>query len=444
MLKKALWKISLSLKGTSFDNEYNEARKLNVRDSLKNILLHAYNNVPYYHSLLAKKGAIQNGKLCLANFDRIPRLTKGIIRDRSSDLVSKDYGKRGWFWNATGGSTGEPVNFIQDKLFNKWVMATTKYYYEDILGFDRVLAKEVLLWGARQDIFGGSPGIEKRIEKAVNNALTNTIVLDSLSMTETDMERYARTINSYKPHIIRGYATSLYEFCRFLEKKQLTIHSPSIIVSSAETLHSMMREKIETVFGAKVYDFYGSREVDGVAGEFRCGLLHMLMFNNYTEVLDINDRPTREGEEGSVIITTLHNYSMPLIRYEIGDIAILGPEKCRCGNPLPTLKRVTGREYGYFVTENGKLIFGGYFTRLFLSKEWVRAFRVIQEDYKKIRILIVLAGKTTNKHEIKGIEEKIKLVLGKDCKVSWEFVREIPKLRSGKHMYTLSLVSKLV
>jgi phenylacetate-CoA ligase len=258
-------------------------------------------------------------------------------------------------------------------------------------------------------------------------------------MTESDMNRYLAIINSYKPDLIRGYAGSLYVLSRYAEKKGISMHSPRAVVSTAEMLTEEMRERIERVFGTKVYNFYGSRETNNLAGECNEGLLHILAFHNYIEILDWYGRPVQEGEEGRVIVTNLHNYSMPFIRYEIGDTAILGSKKCKCGNPLPTLKKVTGRITDHFINEKGALIHGEYFTHLFYLKDWVRAFQVIQEDYKKIRILIVLGDKV-NESEKKDIEEKIKLVMGADCQVIWEFVDEIPKTPQGKHLYTRSLI----
>jgi len=438
MLKKLVWELLIAIAGTNFKKEYEETANLNVEVFLKNLLFHAYNNVPYYHNVLRKAGAIKNGKVCLANFEKIPILTKEIIRRRTDELISRDYKKRKWFYNTSGGSTGEPIKLIQDRLSKKWNMATSRHYYEDIIGVDELFAKKVLLWGARRDVFGR--GIE--LKKVINNALSNTVVLDSMSMTETDMRCFVRVINSYRPEIIRGYAGSLFELCKFVERKQLSIHSPKVVVSSAETLHGIMRKKIESVFGAKVYDFYGSREVDGIAGECKYSLLHMFMFNNYIEVLDRYNKRVKESEDGRIIITTLHNFSMPLIRYEIGDMAVLGPQKCKCGSPLPTLRKVTGRRIDYFLREDGKIIYGGYFIELFWGKDWVKAFKVIQEDYKRLRILIVLKDRIVDERQKREMEEKIELVMGKGCKVKWEVVDEIPKTKTGKYLHVQSLLKE--
>jgi phenylacetate-CoA ligase len=304
-----------------------------------------------------------------------------------------------------------------------------------MLGIEEPIVRKVILWGSERDIFQGGLGWKARL----SNWLSNTVFLNSFRMTEDDMGRYLTIINSYKPDLIRGYAGSLYELCRYAKKRGIKMHTPKAVVSTAETLMDKMREEIENVFGTKVYDFYGSRETNNLAGECKEGLLHIFAFHNYIEVLDSYDRPVKEGEEGRIIVTNLHNYSMPFIRYEIGDMAILGPKKCKCGSLLPTLKKITGRITDHFVKKDGTVIHGEYFTHLFYFKDWVKAFQVVQEDYQKIRILVVLKNKV-NEHEKKDIENKVKLVMGWDCQVVWEFVDDIPKTPQGKHLYTLSKV----
>jgi phenylacetate-CoA ligase len=149
------------------------------------------------------------------------------------------------------------------------------------------------------------------------------------------------------------------------------------------------------------------------------------------EVLDEYNQPVKEGEEGKVVVTNLFNYSMPLIRYEIGDLAIRGPDQCTCGNILPTLKTVTGRTTDPFILEDGTIIYGGFFNQLFFFKNWVRSFQIIQEDYKKIKIVVVLQN-VINPQEQSIIEKQIRLVMGNDCAIIWEIVEEIPKTSSTR------------
>jgi phenylacetate-CoA ligase len=443
MIKKHIRDIISKIRGNDFDREYFEIKRINNKDELldfqekylKKLFLHAYKNCTYYHRIFKETGIISNGIVDLSKFNEIPILTKEIMREHHQELISKDYKTRKWYYNSSGGSTGEPIRFIQDALYSKWSAVTNHFYYNDILGINEASVKKIILWGSERDLFEGTIGLKSKII----NWLTNTVFLNSFKMSENDMDHYIKTINSYKPDLIRGYAGSLYELCRYAERKNRNIYTPKILISAAETLRDEMREKIESVFGTKLYDYYGSREVNGMAGECKYGLMHVFMFMNYLEILGSNNQPVGEGEEGKIVVTNLHNYSMPLIRYEIGDMAVLGPEKCKCGNVLPTLKKVTGRITDHFVKEDGTIIHGEYFTHLFYLKDWVKTFQVIQEDYQKVRILVVAKGKVIES-EKKDIEDKMKLVMGQDCHILWDFINEIPKTPQGKYLYTKSLV----
>ena len=239
MIKKQLWDIALKIKGKGFRREYHEIKSITDKDKLlefqekhlENLLLHAYKNVPYYHRIFEEVGVIDNGFVDLSKFEKIPILTKEIMRKHHQDLISKDYTTRKWYYNSSGGSTGEPIRFIQDDQYNHWCAATNKYYYGNILGIDEPSVKKIILWGSERDLFEGSVGLKAK----VINWLTNTVFLNSFKMTEEDMAHYIKTINTYKPDLIRGYAGSLYELCRFAERKKLNLYTPKILISAAET-----------------------------------------------------------------------------------------------------------------------------------------------------------------------------------------------------------------
>jgi len=406
-------------------------------ECVTNLLIHANCNVPYYTKILNEIGIIKNAtKVDLSKFDQIPILTKEMIREQQQALVSTEYTTRKWHYNSSGGSTGEPVRFVQDDVYTKWGNASDYYWYQSILGIDRQNIKRVNLWGSWRDRFQGGTGWKAKARLWWNDE----IILNSYSMAENDMRRYVKTINSYKPHVVRGYASALYEICRYIHKKNLSIYQPQVIVSSAETLNEEMREKIENVMGAKVYNFYGSREINSLAGECKCGLMHILGFHNIVEILDENYQSVKEGEEGRVVVTNLHNYSMPLIRYEIGDTAVLGPSSCQCGNIMPTLYKVSGRITDRLAKEDGTSVCGHIFTHLFFFRNWVKSYQIVQEDYKRLRIVVVLDGDILESDKI-DIESKIKLVMGHDCEIIWEMADEIPKTSQGKYQYIRALDS---
>jgi phenylacetate-CoA ligase len=403
-----------------------------TQEDLELLVRHAYLNVPFYSKRLSCVS--ENGDIDLDHFHHVPLLTKNDIRHSRKELTSKDVSTRRWHYNTSGGSTGEPARFIQDDIFDRWTNVTTRYYYQNMLGIDELSVKKVLLWGSEKEIFDHTHGLRASIV----NWLTNTTFLNSFRMTQKDMEQYVKIINNHRPDLLRGYAGSLYELSRFIAGKGISVHSPRVIVSAAEKLDRDRRQMIEQVFGTKAYDFYGSREVDGIAGQCKRGAMHIFMFNNYVELLA--DPSLKPSDTSRVVTTTLHNYSMPLVRYDIGDTAIAGTADCGCGDPLPTIKEIVGREIDHFLTDDGTLIYGDYFTHLFYYRDWVRTFQVVQEDLKRVRILAVV--ESANQREMREISEKVRLVMGRDCEVIWEIVDEIPTSSSGKHTYTRSLVSR--
>jgi phenylacetate-CoA ligase len=445
-MKRLLRTAITGIRGSGFKKEYHEIKKINSKGKLlefqekylTKLLLHTYENVPYYHSIFREIGVINDGTVDLSKFNQIPILTKEIMRKHHKELISKDCTTRKWYYNSSGGSTGEPTRFIQDDLYGKWGNVTFYYYYKDLLGIDEPSVKKIILWGSEKDLFEGGIGLKAKII----NWLTNTIFLNSFRMTEENMKNYIKTINAYKPDLIMGYAGSLYELCRYAERKNMVIYTPKIVVSAAETLRDEMRREIETIFKTKMYDYYGSRETNNLAGECKEGLMHVLVFHNYIEVLNNHNQPVKEGEEGRVIVTNLHNYSMPFIRYEIGDMAVLGHEECGCGNVLPTLKKITGRVTDHFLLESGTTVPAEFFIHLIgvvCNRGRIKKFQVVQEDYNKLKILVVSEG-TIDEHGQVNVEDKIKLVMGPDCKIVWEFVEDIPKTKSGKYLYTRSLI----
>jgi phenylacetate-CoA ligase len=447
-MKNSIRELILQIKGKDVKKEYQEIKRIyNLNDLLKfqqryleNLILHSYKHIPYYQNIFDKIDIIKNGKVNLSKFHEIPILTKDLLRKHQKELISKDYLKRKWYYNFSGGSTGEPTMFIQDNYYQKWYTASNKYYYQDMLNINEHNVKKILLWGSPQDLFKGSISFKNKMI----NWLTNTLILNSFKMTEIDMKSYIKSINTYRPDLIRGYAGSLYELANFSEKNKLKLHKPKILVSSAETLTSDMRTKIETVFGTKLYDFYGSRETSSIAGECKDGLLHIFSFNNYIELIDQNNNPPIEDQEGRIIITTLHNFSMPLIRYEVGDMAVLSPTVCSCGNYLPCFKKISGRLEEQFIKKDGTIVIGYFFVHLLgvlQNKGFLKKFQVIQEDFNKIKIRAILV-KNLPESEKNEIEKKIQVAMGADCKIVWDFVENIPKTNSGKYLYTQSFVKK--
>ncbi|MCD8527529.1 phenylacetate--CoA ligase family protein [Candidatus Woesebacteria bacterium] len=371
----------------------------------------------------------KNGTVDLAAFKKVPIMTKEKLRSLGENLHAIDHKSRGSFENTSGGSTGEPVVFLQDSRYKDWNIAN-KLYYAGLVG-KQVGQREVKLWGSERDILQGSIGLKEQLM----NFLYNRRLLNAFLMTEDDMRAYVAEIDTFRPQHIWVYVDSIYQLARFMEANSLVLeHPPASVITTAGVLTEEVRTYVESVLNTKVYNQYGSREVGDMAAEDKTQ--NGLNTFPWTHFLEIT-------ESGEILVTTLENYSMPLIRYHIGDTAEwLAENKYKVTqNTTPKLSQVTGRITNHFVRADGTVVHGEYFTHVFYFKSWVKRFKVIQEELDLVRCLVVLNGKP-NPEEQAQMTADIRTVMGSDSRVVFEFVDEIAPSASGKYLYTESLVTK--
>ena len=395
------------------------------RESLDRLLSFIGDYNPYYRDFLTES----------CQLDGFPLLTKDIIRERFECLQT---GKQTvtTYKNSSGGSTGRPVTLIQDTNFLTWSEAAQEYYFREFLGVERTAVRNVWLWGSDRDTLKLRSWRSK-----VSLYLQNSLFLNTFDMTEQRWLEYIERIKSYRPYYIAGYAGSLYEMARVGRKYNISLFRPKFIYSSAEMLRDFMREAIEEQFQTKVYDFYGSREVGAIAGESSKGRRHIFIMNNIVEIRDDADQPASSHQVGRIVVTNLHNYSMPLIRYDIGDTGVMSVGQCGCGSSLPVIEQLTGRVTDHFRLRDGTQIHGEFITHLFYFRDWVKQFQVDQVAYDYLRISLV-PDPEFSEHDAEDINAHIRTVMGKDCVVEWRCVDSIEKTPQGKHLYTRCLINE--
>lgn len=415
------------------------------QERLAQLLFHAYHHVPYYTNLLRDAGAFRAaGIYDSTRFHAIPLLNRQDLNRHFESLKSDDLSTRKWKHNSTGGSTGEPVRFIQDRDHAEWCRAIREVF-DQWSGYEPGDGK-VRLWGSRRDFFVGQESFGIRLGRW----LRNEVWLNSCQMTSDDMRQYIRQINSYRPRQILGYAESLYELACFAESEGLSITPPHSIMSAAGTLYENMRSTIQRVYGAPVFNRYGSRD----AGDIACDCanhegLHVASFNFYLEILDDNGNPSPPGELGELVVTPLTNYSMPLIRYRIDDMGTWSKTPCSCGRGLPLMIDLAGRVTDHFLTRTGRLIDGrvmvGVINSTLFRHAIARRYQVVQDTVDHILVRLELKGKMDSPliqyaKELQEITDKIHSCMGEDCRVEFAFPSHIEPTPSGKHRFTVSKV----
>ncbi len=160
--------------------------------------------------------------------------------------------------------------------------------------------------------------------------------------------------------------------------------------------------------------------------------------------MDENGKEVNRGERGEIIITVLTNYTMPFIRYKIGDRGILSNRDCKCRHGLPLLEKVEGRIVGHFKNKRGDIVSGGFFFTILLFRKNIKQFQIIQEAIDYIIINLVLMDKTKLKDmdkDFKEIDQTIRKAMGNDTKIKYNIVDEIEPSPSGKYLYSYSKIS---
>ena len=407
---------------------------VNQTPLLTNILQHSLGNIPYYRKLFVEHEIANNGKINLERFSSIPFLTKDILRSNSQELIADNIDKKSTYWNNSGGSTGEPVRFLQDKRYLRATRAIT-YEQERWTGY-RLGDPIIHVWGDEREVIKGSQSLKAKL----TNYIKNRTLLNSFRMSREARYDYIRTINRTQPSLIKSYAQSMYELCKFAEEENLEISGVGAVMTSAGTLYPFMRETIERVCQTKVFNHYGSREVGAIACECeKQEGLHVASQGIYVEIVDPNGKPCPPNVEGEIIVTSLINYAMPFIRYRIGDFGSISNSCCSCGRPGLLLKKVSGRVTDVFKASLGKIVPAEYFIHIIgvvQNKGAIKKFQVIQKKLNVILIKIV-KDNTLEDRELDDIKTKLQLVMGTDCQFEFEFVEEIPPLASGKYRYTI-------
>ena len=419
-------------------NQYLDPESLNELrlNKVKEIVAYAFENTQYYRDLLNANNLTPDDIKNFSDLEKIPPLTKSDIQLYGDDMLSSLYAKNELIKDASGGSTGEPTIFYKDIVYQQ-LRPADQLRHDQWSGWD-LGDRFALIWGAQRDL-SASKSMKEFI---ISRYIARIWELDAFEMTEQKMLEYTHTLEKIQPKMILGYANALVEFSKYLLKHQPN-HTISLrgIVSSAETLTEEKRHLIEQAFKCKVLNRYGSREVGLIASECKQQSgLHINSDSIYLEIVKFG-QPVLDGESGDILITDLTNKAMPLIRYKLGDVGRKSTQTCQCGNPLPLLDKVEGRTGDFFVTPQGSLVHGEYFTHLFYGIDDVIQFQVIQETLQDITLKLVTKAGASCASYIDEFKQKTNEILNNNCNFDVQFVDKIEPTKTGKLLFTISKVN---
>jgi phenylacetate-CoA ligase len=157
-----------------------------------------------------------------------------------------------------------------------------------------------------------------------------------------DITVQAEFLTAQDPHYLLSLPSNLLALCRHFARTGARLPRLREVRSFGEALSPEVRDACRQVWGVGVTDMYSSQELGYLA--LQCPTAeryHVMSELILVEVLDESGQPCPAGATGRVVATQLHNYAMPLLRYDLGDWAQVGPP-CPCGRGLPVLDRVFG------------------------------------------------------------------------------------------------------
>jgi len=388
---------------------------------LKALLEHCHREVPYYRRRFEEIGATPADIRSLADYARLPLLTKADIRANFDDLVADSWRGR-ILYKATGGSTGEPLRFgyTRESHERRTAVMWRGYGWAGA----RMGRRTLYLWGGAV----GNPGRKQLLKDHLFHAAFGRRVLDSFAMSESNMASYADAIDAYRPEVMVAYVGPLVRLSEWLLATGRRVHRPEAILGGAEALLEYQREIIQRAFGAPAYNTYGCREFMLIASECeqRDGL-HVNADHLVVETLPSTD----------VVITDLHNYGMPFIRYQNGDLATPSSATCACGRGLPMIRSVDGRKLDAIRTRAGNILPGEFFPHMLKDIPGLRRFQVVQRSLDTLDISIV-RGEGFSESGLDYARREIAKVIGDAAEIRFHFVDDIPGGANGKFRVTIS------
>lgn len=383
-------------------------------EKLTVLLKHASKNSPYF-----KLQNIPEKKDPYTWLKSYPVLAKKTFRENLEYILTKPLDQ-----NLTSvmssGSTGPPSKV---------------YFSKNELSNNRAL--QIIWWEWAGYKFGNSVlqtgvNMKRSFEKKAKDKLLNTRYIDAMSHSETQiLEELYLLRRQPKDHFV-AYASSLYLFAKTATAHGIIDVKFQSAISLGEKLLPQFREAIEKAFSCKVYDTYGASEGFLIASQCREGKYHLMTPHVVVEILNDHNEEVEPGQTGRVVLTGLDNLTTPMIRYEVGDLAVKGyPATCPCGLGLPVLKEIIGRLTEFLITPAGKFITVQTVVRVLKQFPEIEQFKVIQKDVNLYKLIYISPKNQLDVRE-REIRKMFEEVFGEPLRFEFEKVKELPKAKTGK------------
>ena len=392
------------------------------------MLHHAYENVPYYRYLFGSVGVKPEDIKCCNDMSKIPITTKSQLKNAKNEITARNIDLSACVEHKTSGSTGIPLTLYflpEDALYSRGT-------------YERARSENGFRGLRDSLLYIGSPYvIPKDLKWYMHFGIRRKEGLNVFAPLDVQLQ----ILKKVKPDALYGYPSAIKLIAEAIQHKGSKIISPRLIFTASEYLDPETRSFIKNSFNCDLIDIYGAWEMGCMAWECseHAGY-HLNMDKVLMEFIDESGNSVNAGERGKVIVTNLHSFAMPIIRYEIGDFAIPTYEECPCGRGGYLIREIEGRFDDFIRLKSNKLIAPPVIWSTVKSISGISEFKVVQEKEDDIVVFIVKMEEFRDTAIVEKIEKALKRVLGDDINIDTKIAENIPREKSGK---LRSVVSKV-
>ena len=360
---------------------------------LNKILCHASRNIPYYKKLFDIQGIDPEHISSLSDLSRIPFLTKKTLSGSFTELTAVNANSYHPAELATSGTTGGQVRFLVDKPSN---ILEFVYYWRFWGWYGYRIGHRFAEFSAQNF----TPIEKHRGAFCEFNPLINRLLVNSLLLSREHRRKYIALFRKYKPKFLKGLPSNLYAFALLCSGEKNHGISFRAIFSQGENLYTTQKNFIGEVFSCPVVDSYGHLERTAAISQCPAGMYHIHSDYSILELVQpqrqfLPSLPLTSGQSlYEVVGTSLHNMSMPLIRYRTGDLVVgdASPTGCSCGRTFPLVHAVIGRDSDIVITPDKRAV-----TALYVALDrlpGISCGQIIQE--RLTRLLVKVTGVRQN------------------------------------------------
>jgi len=395
------------------------------------LLSHAKSHVPFFRERLQGLSWQADTPLSLNEWQQIPILSRRAVQAAGESLRSEAINPvHGSISEVhTSGSTGTPIKVSKTRVCELMFVAVRlgdhSWHRRDLMSkmaMLRTVSDGVAQYpqGVRYSGLGGTvDGLYPSGECVV------------LSITAT-IEQQLEWLQREQPKYLLAFPSVVAALAQHALQHEQQLPELQQVTTLGESMDASLRELCKQAFNAELVDTYSSQEIGYLA--LQCPdteNYHVQSEAVFIEVLDANDQPCKPGQVGRVIATPLHNYAMPLLRYELGDYAEVG-EPCTCGRHLPVLKRILGRSRNILTLPNGDQLWPRLSELHYGEIAPIRQFQMVQKTPNSLEVKLVPKRAITAEEEAQ-LRALIVSRIGHPFAIKFSYHTDIPRSATGKY-----------